>query len=249
MYAIILAAGMGTRLKSLFLDVPKPLIPLDNVPLLQRVLFRLKKAGIRKFVVVTGYQSERIERFLSRLPKKYHLEITVAKNINYHNGNFSSLAVGLDYVDDTTIVSMADHLHSVDTIKKLVKNKGNRLVVDSRLHLIRDLDEATKVRMDIKNFRIKRLGKHLTHFNAVDTGLFRFEKSFIRGMLDVVPIISSGSLSQALNLLLKHGYRLYGQPIVNAQWVDIDTPQDYYYALTLLNQQQKQVFSGKFGWE
>lgn len=65
MKAIILAGGLGKRLRPITDYVPKPLIPISNIPILERQIRHLKKFGINKFIVCTGYKTEQIRNFLA----------------------------------------------------------------------------------------------------------------------------------------------------------------------------------------
>lgn len=60
--AVILAAGMGTRLRPLTADQPKPLVPVQGVPILHNALRCLAEAGVRETTLVVGYRKEAIER-------------------------------------------------------------------------------------------------------------------------------------------------------------------------------------------
>ena len=60
--AVILAAGRGTRMKGLTEGVPKPMLPVAGRPLLGHILEGLHAAGVRRAVIITGYQAEQIER-------------------------------------------------------------------------------------------------------------------------------------------------------------------------------------------
>nr|WP_263326536.1 nucleotidyltransferase family protein [Neobacillus sp. Marseille-Q6967] len=57
---IILAGGLGTRLKKVVNDCPKALAPIQNTPFLHYILHYLEKQGIKKVILATGYQHERI---------------------------------------------------------------------------------------------------------------------------------------------------------------------------------------------
>ena len=65
MKALIFAAGLGTRLRPLTDTMPKALVPVAGVPMLERVLCKLRDAGIDSFVVNVHHFAERIERFLA----------------------------------------------------------------------------------------------------------------------------------------------------------------------------------------
>jgi NDP-sugar pyrophosphorylase family protein len=65
MDAMILAAGLGTRLRPLTDRIPKPLIPVGGVPMLERVARRLIAAGADRLIVNTSHLSEQVEAFLA----------------------------------------------------------------------------------------------------------------------------------------------------------------------------------------
>ncbi len=64
MKALILAGGLGKRLKPITDYVPKPLIPINNIPIIEWQIRYLKKFGIKDFVFCTGYKTEQIENYL-----------------------------------------------------------------------------------------------------------------------------------------------------------------------------------------
>jgi NDP-sugar pyrophosphorylase family protein len=66
MDAVILAGGKGTRLKPLTDYVPKSLIPINNKPIIEWQIRYLKKFGIDKIVICTGYKTKQIEDYLEK---------------------------------------------------------------------------------------------------------------------------------------------------------------------------------------
>lgn len=64
MKAIILAGGRGRRLRPITDYVPKPLIPIKNVPIIEWQLRYLKKSGIKEVIICTGYKQGMIESYL-----------------------------------------------------------------------------------------------------------------------------------------------------------------------------------------
>ena len=65
MKAIILAGGRGKRLRPITDYVPKPLVPLNNIPIIEWQIKYLKKFGVDEVIICTGYKTEMIQHFLS----------------------------------------------------------------------------------------------------------------------------------------------------------------------------------------
>src|SRR5579862_1172521 len=63
MQAVILAGGLGTRLRPLTASVPKPMVSIRDRPFLEYELIHLKKSGFERFVFSVGYKAEVIENY------------------------------------------------------------------------------------------------------------------------------------------------------------------------------------------
>ena len=61
--AVILAAGRGTRLGAITADKPKPMVPIQGVPVLEHILVGLKGVGIQRFLLVIGYRGAVIREY------------------------------------------------------------------------------------------------------------------------------------------------------------------------------------------
>lgn len=77
MKALILAAGLGTRLRPFTLEHPKALVPVGGVPMLERVLLRLKAEGFNEIVVNVHHFADQIEEFL-RANSNFGLKISIS---------------------------------------------------------------------------------------------------------------------------------------------------------------------------
>ena len=65
MKAIILAGGRGKRLRPITDYIPKPLVPLNNIPIIEWQIKYLKEYGIKEIIICTGYKAKMIENFLA----------------------------------------------------------------------------------------------------------------------------------------------------------------------------------------
>src|SRR5205807_4944914 len=61
--AVVLAAGRGTRMRELTVDLPKPMIEVGGEPVLQHIVEGLRDAGVFRFVIIVGYDAETIRSF------------------------------------------------------------------------------------------------------------------------------------------------------------------------------------------
>jgi len=115
MKAIILAAGLGTRLRPITDTIPKCLVPINGVPLLELWLRECERAGVEAVLVNTHHLAERVEKFVASrrgvpVTLAYEPELlgsagTLAANWNFVDGGKSFLVV---YADNLTTFRLAD---------------------------------------------------------------------------------------------------------------------------------------------
>ena len=89
MRAIILAAGMGTRLRPLTLTTPKPLIPVQGEPMAERQIKSLHEKGIKDIIIVTGYLNESFHY----LQEKYGVKLVHNDKYNEYNNLYTMYLV------------------------------------------------------------------------------------------------------------------------------------------------------------
>lgn len=99
MKAILLAAGMGTRLRPLTLETPKSLIKVNGKPLLERQIEFLKEKGINEIIVVTGYLNDKFEY----LKEKYGVKLVFNDKYDIYN-NIYSMYLVKEYLEDSYVI-------------------------------------------------------------------------------------------------------------------------------------------------
>lgn len=99
MRAILLAAGMGTRLRPLTLDTPKSLIKVNGMPLAERQIQFLKEKGIDEIIVVTGYLNEKFEY----LKNKYGVTLVYNDKYNVYNNIYTMFLVR-EFLKDSYVI-------------------------------------------------------------------------------------------------------------------------------------------------
>lgn len=105
--AVILTAGMGTRLRNITNDeIPKPFLKINEKPLIERSIEKLKDSGIKEIILVTGH----LDYFFEELKKKYS-EIRTVKNEEYAvTGSMASFYCSRDLVGDDDILLLEGDL-------------------------------------------------------------------------------------------------------------------------------------------
>ena len=228
--AVVLAAGWGSRIQgSAGKDEPisKPLIVLNGVPMIVRVIRTLAAAGIRRFVVVTGYLSERVEDAVLALGAVDGLDIEVEYNPHWHDlANGVSLLSARKHIDASFVLSMSDHVFDLQTARELVQagsgDMAVRLCIDRKIEQIFDLDDATKVRTE--GGRIVAIGKTLDRYDAIDTGLFLCQPDVFQALEEAYEQRGDCSLSDGMSRLGEKG-RFGFWDIGEKLWQDVDTPE------------------------
>jgi choline kinase len=226
---LILAAGNGSRIASLSGGVPKPLVPLCGVPLLEHVILSSQQAGINRFVIVVGYRAELIRRWFAARSLG-RISVTWIENLDYHKANGVSALAAKEKLHDPFLLLMSDHLFEPKTAKALLHEPLSDdeviLAVDYQIDRVFDLDDATKVQCN--GNQIVGIGKDLACYNALDTGMFLCSPTLFH-RLESAKKNGNCSLSDGMRQLGGE-QKLRAFDIGDAHWQDVDTPEALAYA-------------------
>jgi choline kinase len=177
MKAVILAAGMGSRLAPLTNDRPKPLVPVAGKPLLVRTIERLAQVGItgRDVIVVSGFRRDVLERTLAELGHGP----TIVFNPHFSDwNNFYSLAVTRAAVGgDSFLMIDGDVLYDAGMLPRMLAAPGPVcLSIDVRPELDA---ETMKVESDADGV-IRAISKQLDPRTALGeyVGVTRIDAGF-----------------------------------------------------------------------
>lgn len=119
MRAILMAAGMGTRLRPLTETTPKSLIEVNGMSLLERQIINLREIGVNEIIVLTGYLHEKFDDIV----KKYNLIKVVNDKYDIYN-NIYTMYLVRQYLDDAFVIDADNYI----TRNFLPKNKPNTSV-------------------------------------------------------------------------------------------------------------------------
>lgn len=136
MQAMILAAGLGTRMRPLTNHTPKPMLKVAGKPLLEHQLERLFKAGIQRIVINTSYLAEQIEDFIAS--KQWPAEICLSyepEPLETAGGLQQALRLDKLSADEPILLVNGDVWCDFD-LSQLVKNGQLNLAQEQLAHLV-----------------------------------------------------------------------------------------------------------------
>ncbi len=221
--ALIIAAGEGRRMKGS--GFPKPLVPIRGKPLLELVLGGAREAGIVNFTIVVGFEADRIVQEVGS-GKKLGVRIKYVHNPRWRLGNGRSVAAARNHLRGRFLLLMGDHLFDPETLARLtsleIRTGDSALCVDRKLggtHY--DPADATKVW--VEDGLVKRIGKALSPFNALDTGLFSYSPRIFEALEE--SITRGADSLTAANRILAGASLLRAHDIEDRLWIDVDDPE------------------------
>ncbi len=183
MKAIILAGGLGTRLRPLTYSIPKPLLPVGEKPILEMIIGRLTHFGCNEFVLAVGYRHEMIETYFQRgeqlgVKIDYVLETT-------RLGTAGPLALVRDQFtfekDETILLMNGDILTKLDFNDLLRFHRDNRcaLTVATRRHS----HQLPYGVLQVQGERVQGIVEKPTTVHEVSAGIYMLQSR----VLDIVP--------------------------------------------------------------
>lgn len=218
---LIIAAGRGSRIREK--GAVKPLVPVLGVPLIERVINEVLRAGIRDIYVVTGYNGKRVEKFLKGLNEKYNINITVIPNDEWEKENGISVLKAQEHINENFLLLMGDHLVDPDIIKEAVRLHLPygyvALGVDKNIDNGQvNPEDVTKVYTS--NGKILKIGKTIDSYNGYDTGVFVCSPAIFDGIKESIKRGDS-SLTGGISCLAEKG-KVNVFDIGKRTWIDID---------------------------
>lgn len=220
---VILAAGTGTRLADSRGDVPKPLMTVAGVPLIQHALNHAHSAGCREAIVVIGHEAARVRADIEALGHPLTVRFTTTPDATLPNG--VSLLAAESLAAPQFFLQMVDHLFASTTLDRLAAgfraSEGGRVLVD-RAPVDLDLEDATRVR--VSGAHVTAIGKGIEPWDAIDAGCFVLTHA-IFDALRRAPAEEPRSVSSGMRQLVAQGL-LRAVDVSGTRWMDVDTPGD-----------------------
>ena len=221
---ILLVGGLGTRLKPLTNQTPKPMLPVAGMPVTERQLLAAKKAGINTVILATSYLSEVFTPYFGDGSKwGMNLLYAVEREPLGTGGAIRNAASLVDFADSTEeyVIFNGDVLSGHDIAAQLEFHRRNQ--ADATLHLIEVADaRAFGCVPTDSNGKVLDFLEKMEHpsTNAINAGCYIFNSSVISQIpKDTVVSIERETFPQ----LVRSGRQVFGYN-EESYWLDIGTP-------------------------
>lgn len=259
MQAVILAAGMGKRLKELTKDNTKCMVQVNGVALIDRLLTQLSRLDLTRVIIVVGYKGENLvehigDRYAGRLNIEY-----VENPIYDKTNNIYSLALTKDkLLEDDTLLIESDLILDDRMFSLIMENPHPNIALVAKYQTWMD---GTMVRIDdehnVVNFVPKKAFKYSdVEFYYKTVNLYKFSKDFLRHKY--VPFLDAYCAALGNNEYYEQVLRvicmldnsdLKALPISNERWYEIDDIQDLDIAEALFasDEEHHRLYMKRFG--
>ncbi|MEM4267525.1 MAG: nucleotidyltransferase family protein [Candidatus Woesearchaeota archaeon] len=219
----ILAGGRGTRLKPITNEIPKPMIPLHDKPIIEHTIDLFKKYGIRRIIISIGYKGDKIKEYFGDGRR-------IGLNILYIEekeplGTAGPLNLVKPFINDTFIMCNADELKDIDLNEMYLQHKESKAVATIALTTVENPSSFGVVKL--KGNRIVEFIEKPKHAPSklINAGLYMLEPEIFSYAPQQV-----GSIEKDVFPKLAKEGKLFGFPF-DGQWFDTGTMERYQEAI------------------
>ncbi|EGP0298690.1 NTP transferase domain-containing protein [Campylobacter coli] len=214
MQAIILCGGLGTRLKSVIKDIPKPMAPINDKPFLEFIFEYLKKQGIKEVILAVSYKYEVIKEYF----KDEFLGIKIKYSIEKEPlGTGGAIKEALKIIKNEAYVLNGDTFFGIDLSK--LKLNGSKICL--ALKQMNDFDRYGTVNVDEQCLVISFEEKVFKKQGLINGGIYLLKKD----IFDKFDLEKKFSFEEFLQENYK-SLKIQTQ-IFDDYFIDIGIPKDY----------------------
>lgn len=217
MKAMILAAGLGTRLRPLTLDRPKALVPVGNTPMIDRVITYLKGQGIQEIVLNAHHHRDQILRHLSKSSFGLPVDVRVEPEILGTGGGIRHMADAR--ARDPFLVINGDILTDIGLPKARETHKNQKNLATLILH---EQVPFNQVEID-KDMKVLDISDRNMEGRLAFTGIHIIDPV----ILSHIPAGTFSSIITCYREIIRSGGRIGAYVAEGHRWRDIGTVDSY----------------------
>lgn len=256
MQALILAAGMGKRLKDLTKENTKCMIEVNGETLIERMLRQLDALSLQRIVIVIGYEGEKLKAFCETL--SVHTPLVFVENTAYETtNNIFSLYLAKEYLcEDDTLLLESDLIFEDGVLEDLLADERETLALVDRYESWMDgtcvkltKDDRIEAFIPGNRFRFEEMGEYYKTVN-----IYKFSRHFSE--THYVPFLDAYSKAlgntayyeQVLRVItMLDDPEILAKRLSGELWYEIDDAQDLDIASSMFKEDEKAKVKGIAG--
>ena len=212
--AVILAGGLGSRLRPYTYVIPKAMLPIGDKPILEHIIQNLKRNGVRKFVLATAYLGKLIEEYFGD-GSDFGVEIQYARS-KKPLGTGGQLKSAEPWISETFLAMNGDILIDVNVAKFVQSHRRKRGIGTIALRHYQLPSKYGVIEVD-RSDRITTWVEKPQYQLLMNMGFYALEPeifSFIK------PNLTVSLETETFPYLIRTGKRLYGQ-VIHTEYYDV----------------------------
>ncbi len=238
MKAVVLAGGKGTRLAPYTTILPKPLMPIGDMPILEILIRQMKMAGIDEIIITVGHLAHLLQAFFQE-GRQFGVKITYSFE-EKPLGTAGPLSL-IEGLDETFMVVNGDVLTTLNLANLIEKHRQSQAAATIATHY-----RKVKVDLGVIQYANKDAGQDAGQIVGyiekpsydffVSMGLYVFEPA----VLQYIPFNQYLDFPNLVLKLIENKERVMGYPF-DGYWQDLGRPDDYAQAIQDFEVLQEQI--------
>ncbi|MDA9921084.1 phosphocholine cytidylyltransferase family protein [Gammaproteobacteria bacterium] len=241
MKAIILAAGVGSRIRPLTDNCPKSLLKINGKTILEMMLSHIKTCGINEVIFVLGYLQDQIKDYVKTQFPDLIVQFITNEKYEVTNTGYS-LMLTKDFVKNSTFIKFdADVVFDINILKTLIASEyDNCLCIDKNINL-----EAEEIKVIIKDDnRVVKASKTVNPLDAIgeSIGIEKISGETAHTLFNDLELMMKDEqchqeyYEAAYERLIEKDVPFYALDISGLRWTEIDTKEDFMLAGKIFSQ-------------
>lgn len=220
-YALIMAGGLGTRLRPLTYDLPKPMLKVGAKPILETIIDQLKSFGFINIIISVNYKSEIIKEYFKD-GSSFGVKISYIEE-KKRMGTAGAIKLAKDYLVKDFFVINGDILTKLNFLSFMNHHieDNNLITVSTRKH---DFQVPYGV-LDIDGSKVNLIKEKPTYNFFINAGMYCLNPEVI----NFIPDDEYFDITKLIEILIKNN-KLVGSFPIREYWMDIGQVNDYHRA-------------------
>ena len=223
--AIVLAGGLGTRLRSVISDLPKPMAPVCGQPFLHYLFLYLHRQGITDVILSVGYRHEAIKDFFGEKYNRINITYSVESE---PLGTGGGIVQAMSLIDSDAFVLNGDTFFDIDMSQLLDFHHSSKADISLALKRMTDFDRYGTVEVGNCDRVLQFHEKQHRSEGLINGGVYVLNKDIFRKVEAIEEIELPQKFSFERDILEKHIIHMHYHALeFDNYFIDIGIPEDY----------------------